>query len=514
MLTRGGRVIQFIEKFCRVPEAKGVGQPLRLLEFQKRFVLDVYDNPAGTSRAYLSVGRKNGKSALIAAILLAHIAGPEARQNSQIISGARSRDQASLVFRLASKMIRLSPELSRVTRIVPSQKTIEGLARGVEYKAISADAQNAHGLSPVLAILDEVGQVRGPEDDFVEAIETAQGAYDDALLLAISTQAPTAADLFSTWLDDAATGRDASIVSHVYAAPEGCDVMDREAWRAANPALGFFRSLPDMEKAAKRAERLPSQENSFRWLFLNQRVNANAPLVTERVFASCAGPVAESFDNYPVFCGLDLAKAAGDMTAFVMVAEISGKWHVKPYYWLPGEGLPEKARMDRAGYMIWHKQGYLETTPGTSVDYDFVATRIANIIAAHDVRAVAYDPHNWSHMRAALRRAGHPEEDLPLPQMGPQPEALFQPFRQGFISMSPAVTVLETAFLDGKIAHGGHPILEYNAKGATVVKDAAGNRKLDKSKSTGRIDGMVALAMAMSVAGAYEAAPAFEYMGL
>jgi phage terminase large subunit-like protein len=166
-------------------------------------LLTIYDNPKGTSRAYLSVARKNGKSALIAGILLAHIVGPEARQNSQIISGARSRDQASLVFRLAEKMVRLSPKLSLLVKIIPSQKSLIGLALNVEYKAISAEAGTAHGLSPVLAILDEVGQVRGQQDAFIEAIETAQGAHDDPLLIAISTQAATDGDMFSIWLDDA-----------------------------------------------------------------------------------------------------------------------------------------------------------------------------------------------------------------------------------------------------------------------------------------------------------------------
>ena len=144
------------------------------MKFQKQFILDVYDNPHGTSRAYLSVARKNGKSALIAAVVLAHLVGPEAKQNSQIISGARSRDQASLVFKLAEKMIRLSPELSKIVRIVPSQKMLIGLICNVEYKAISAKGRTARGLSPSLAILDEIGQVRGPHDAFIEAIETAQ----------------------------------------------------------------------------------------------------------------------------------------------------------------------------------------------------------------------------------------------------------------------------------------------------------------------------------------------------
>ncbi len=242
-MSRSDNVIKFIEGFLRIPEGSQVGQPLKLLPFQKKFIKDIYDNPHGTKRAYCSVSRKNGKSALVAALLLAHIVGPEAKQNSQIISGARSRDQASLVFKLAEKMVRQSPGLQKIVRIVPSQKSLIGLPMNVEYRAISAEAGTAHGLSPVLAILDEVGQVRGPQDSFIDAIVTAQGAYDEPLLIAISTQAPTDADLFSVWLDDAKRSKDKGIVSHVYAATDGAPVTDRKAWKAANPALGLVPLL-------------------------------------------------------------------------------------------------------------------------------------------------------------------------------------------------------------------------------------------------------------------------------
>ena len=137
-MNLGKKIAAFIKAYCKIPEGAKVDQPIKLMKFQKQFILDVYDNLHGTSRAYLSVARKNGKSALIAAVVLAHLVGPEAKQNSQIISGARSRDQAALVFKLAEKMIRLSPELSKIVRIVPSQKMLIGLICNVEYKAISA----------------------------------------------------------------------------------------------------------------------------------------------------------------------------------------------------------------------------------------------------------------------------------------------------------------------------------------------------------------------------------------
>lgn len=168
-LTRGERVIAFIQRYCMVPEGNLLGKPVRLLDFQKKFIREVYDNPHGTSRAYLSIARKNGKTGLIACLLLAHIVGPEAYQNSRITSGARTRKQAAEVFNYAAKMVWMSPELSKLARVVPSGKRIIGLAKHVEYEAISAEAAGAHGGSPILAILDEVGQVKGPNDAVVLA---------------------------------------------------------------------------------------------------------------------------------------------------------------------------------------------------------------------------------------------------------------------------------------------------------------------------------------------------------
>src|SRR5699024_10265522 len=154
-------IIRFIEAYCKTPEGEHVGKPLHLAEFQKAFIRDIYDNPEGTRRAYLSIARKNGKSGLIACLLLAHLVGPEAVPNSQIVSGAQSRDQAALIFNLAVKIINMSTRLQELIHITPSSKRLVGLPRNVEYKALSAEGKTAHGLSPVLAILDEVGQVRG-----------------------------------------------------------------------------------------------------------------------------------------------------------------------------------------------------------------------------------------------------------------------------------------------------------------------------------------------------------------
>lgn len=481
-MTRGDRVIEFIHRYCLIPEGAQVGKPVVLAEFQKEFIRAVYDNPTGTRRAYLAIARKNGKSALIACLMLAHLVGPEKRLNAQIVSGARSRDQASVVFNLAAKMVQLNPALQKVVRIVPSGKRLIGLVANTEYRALAADGTTAHGLSPVLAILDEVGQVKGPRDDFIDAITTAQGAHEEPLLIAISTQAPTDADLFSVWIDDAERSQDPSIVSHVYTAPEGCELDDPVAWKAANPALGLFRSLRDVEEQAAQAMRMPSSENTFRVLTLNQRVNMVSAFVSPGVWK--AGNGAPGGFSGLVFGGLDLS-ATTDLTALVLTCRMDGILHVRPYFWMPNDMVAEASRRDREDYTSWVRQGFIRTTPGKVIDYDFVARDIGEITAGLNIAKIGFDRWRMDRMKASLERMA---VVLPL-----------EPFGQGYVSMSPALDALEADLLAERVRHGGNLPLAMCAKNAVAVPDPAGNRKLDKSKATGRIDGMVALAMAEGV---------------
>ncbi|PYD92647.1 terminase large subunit [Pseudomonas syringae pv. pisi] len=480
--TRGEKVIAFIEKYCRVPEGQHIGKPLQLDQFQKDFILEVYDNPAGTRTAYLSIARKNGKTGLIAGILLAHTVGPEAVQNSQIVSGAMSREQAGLVFKLAVKMIQLNPELQSLIHIVPSSKTLIGTPLNVEYRALSAEGKTAHGLSPILAILDEIGQVRGPQSDFIDAITTAQGAHAAPLLIAISTQAAQDSDLFSIWLDDAEKSQDPHIVSHVYQAPKDCKVTDPEAWKAANPALGSFRSLSDLEQQAERANRMPASENTFRNLCLNQRVSTVSVFVSKDVWVGC-GDDPDSPDGMDLYAGLDLSFRT-DLTAFVVIGKRNGKWSVWAFFWTPEQGLAERAKRDREAYEVWAREGLLLTTPGATVDYGYVAADIARILAelGGDIQAIAFDRYRIDLFKRDAEAQG---VVLPLVEYG-----------QGYKDMTPAIDALESELLNGRISHGMHPVLTMCASNAVIQKDPAGNRKFAKDKATGRIDGMSALAMA------------------
>ena len=484
--TRGERVIAFIEEFCIVPEGMLLGQPMRLEAFQKRFILAIYDNPRTTRRAVLSIGRKNGKTGLIAAILLAHLVGPEAVQNAQILSGAQSRDQAALIYGLASKMVMLSAILRDLVRIVPSSKRLIGLTRNTDYHAISAEGKTAYGLSPVLALLDEMGQVRGPKDDFVDAIETSQGAHTAPLLIVISTQAPNDVDMLSTWIDDAVKSKDPHTVCHVYAADPDCRLDDPTAWHAANPALGKFRSLEDVRVQAERAMRMPSSEPTFRNLVLNQRVEIFSPFISRGVWLLNSHPAEDAaFHSGPVFGGLDLSGKA-DLTSMVLVAYKDDRWHVRVFFWTPERGLRERARRDRAPYDDWAAKGLIRIVPGASIDYEAVARDVVEITEGMQIKAMGFDRWRFDLFKKELDELG--ATALPL-----------TPFGQGFKDMSPALETLESALLNEQIAHGANPVLTMCAANSRVEMDAAGNRKLSKFKAVGRIDGMVALTMAMGM---------------
>jgi phage terminase large subunit-like protein len=483
-MSTGERVCAFIEEYCKVPEGKHVGKPITLAPFQRKFILAVYDNPAGTRRAILSMARKNGKTALIAAICMAHVAGPVAEQNSQVISGAQSRDQASLVFKLMQKMVTLDSRLGAVVRVVPSTKTIFGLRKNVEYMAISAEAKTAHGRSPIVAILDETGQVRGPQDSFVDAIETSQGAHDAPLLLVISTQAAHDSDLLSVWIDDALTGADPTFICHLYTAPNNCDLLDEVAWAAANPALGDFRSAADMSMLAKKAQRMPAFGATFRNLNLNQRIEVSSPFVTRDVWEMNSAPP-ESLDGQVVYGGLDLS-AVSDLTALVLV---SAAGDVHPTFWLPSVGLDDKAKEARAPYTLWAAEGLLMTTPGRAVEYEFIAEHLRGVFDRCDVAALAFDRAYMRFLRPWLVKAGFSDNELEK----------FVDFGQGFMSMAPALRDLESRLLSRRLRHGNHPVLNMCAANAVVVRDDADNRKFTKKKATGRIDGMVSLAMAVGM---------------
>lgn len=434
------------------------------------------------------MARKNGKTALIAALVLVHLCGPEAQINSDIVSAANDREQAAMVFKYVRQIVQLSPQLDNALEVVQSTKRVVYHGRGNAYQAISAEAGTKHGMNPTVVIYDELAQSKSQE--LFDTLETGQGAQYEPMFFTISTQSHDPQHPLSQMIDDALTGEDDSIVCHLYEVPEDvADVFLEENWYGANPALGDFRSLDELQRYAARAKRLPSLENVLRNLYLNQRVTMDATLFPRSVWMACVGEV-DFVDGESVFLALDYAQTT-DLCALAMLGEDSGR--MKVFFWKPEDLMAEHGKRDRKDYQLWLKQGWMEPCPGKTIDPDYVAIKISEIYKQYDVRGLAYDRWRIDQVIKALDRQqidASTDEDASL--------RVF-PWGQGFRDMSPAIDALESAVIEEKLIHPNSPILNWNIANGIVAQDPAGNRKLDKSKTRMRIDGAVAAAMVVGL---------------
>lgn len=486
-------IIDWIERKCRVPEGTLIGRPFLLAEWQKEGIRDIYDNPHpdGTRTAILSFARKNGKTGLASVLLLVHLCGPKYIANSQLFSTAQSREQAALIFNMAAKIVRMSPELRDAIQIKDAAKELLCPDLGTRYRALSAEASTAYGLSPVFTVHDELGQVKGPRSELYEALETATGANLAPLTVIISTQAPTDGDLLSILIDDAMAGNDPRTVCRLYTAPKELDPFAVDTIMLANPAFGEFLNPTEVVGMADAARRMPSREAQYRNLVLNQRVQVNSPFVAPEIWKQNAALPGGMVDGMTFYGGLDLSEV-GDLTALVLIGKRQdGKWGVHPTFWLPERNLVEKSVADRVPYDQWAAEGYLTTTPGNTVKYEWVANVLRDMMSTYDIRKIAFDRWNFSHLKSWLERSGLSENYI---------KEHFVEFGQGYASMSPALRSLEELLRDGLLAHGNNPILSMCVSNTVITLDDAGNRKPSKRKSTGRIDGLVALAMAAAIA--------------
>jgi phage terminase large subunit-like protein len=217
---------------------------------------------------------------------------------------------------------------------------------------------------------------------------------------------------------------------------------------------------------------------------LNQRIDANVQFISDPDWMRCAAPVdMRSLAGMPCYAGLDLSQTT-DMSALVLYWPHDGS--VLPYFWLPEEGLLDRDRKEGGHYRTWRDQGMLETTPGRAINFKFIIKRLAEIRAQYDLQAVAYDRFAINSFKMQCGEMG---VQLPLVERG-----------QGFVAMSPAVQALEAAVLDRRIHHGGHPILRWQVGNVAITMDPSGNRKPDKKRATGHIDGVSAMLMALAIA--------------
>jgi phage terminase large subunit-like protein len=505
-LSRVERVVAFLES---LPITKGVlaGKKMRLLPGQRQFVEALYGRVGEDGRRLIRIAiksepRGNGKTGLLAGLALCHLLGPECEPRGEVYSAAYNKLQSALIFAEMKAIVEAEPTFAarvNVQRYGKILEVMEGDGAGSTFESLSADDKRAHGLSPSLWIFDEFAQC--PSTDLLDNLRTAMGKRNESLGVIISTQAATDQHPLSAMIDDALATDDPSMYVQLAAAPVDADPFDVKTWRDCNEALGVFLDLNEFKSQAAQAKRLPSFLNKFRNLRLNQRVQTNAPFILHETWKACGKPVRPLDDCVEVFGGLDLS-AVQDLTALVLIGQHGGVWHIEPHFWLPGDGLFDRAFLDRVPYDAWYRQGFIKTSPGKSVDYDFVVRELLEIFDRYPIRKIAFDRWMFTQFKAALARGGMSKEQI---------ADKFAEFGQGYRSMSPALRTFESLLLEEKLAHGNNPPLTMCANNATVMTDPAGNRKLIKSKYYGRIDGMVALAMAIGTIPQDVEAPKPEY---
>jgi phage terminase large subunit-like protein len=488
--TRVGRVIAFLES---LPITKGIyaGRKMKLLPGQRKFIEAVYGRVSADGRRQIKIAiksepRGNGKTGLLAGLALCHLLGPECEARGEIYSCAYNKLQAALIFAEMKAIITAVPEFDGRCNLQRHGKVIEvmsGLGAGSTYESLSADDKRAHGLSPSFWIYDEYAQAAN--SDLLDSLRTGMGKRSESLGVVISTQAASDQHPLSQLIDDAVLGEDSSVYLQLAAAPIDADIFDEKVWRACNEALGKFLDLGEFRSQAELAKRSLSFRAKFENLRLNKRVDANVQFISDPDWMACADAIdAKALAGKPCYAGLDLSQTT-DMSALVLYWPHDGS--VLPFFWLPEDGLLDRDQKEGGHYRVWRDRGLLETTVGRAINFAAIIKRLAEIRAQYDLRAVAYDRYAIKMFKTRCDELG---VNLPLIEMG-----------QGFVSMAPAVQALEAAVLDRRIHHCGHPILRWQISNVAIEMDPAGNRKPNKKRATGHIDGVVSLMMAMAAAG-------------
>lgn len=486
-----GRVQAVIEFLESLPITKGklIGSKMKLLPQQRAFIEEVYsDRRERTRIAVLSMPRGNGKTGLIAGLMLCHLMGPEAESRGECYSAAIDRQQAGIIFNEMEAIIHAVPELDGRANVKRWRKEIEvmsGEGVGSTYEALSSDARRAHGLAPCFWAFDELAQAK--DRVLLDNLQTAMGKRNRSLGIIISTQAEDDEHPLSQIIDDGLTGIDPTVVVHLLQAPKDADPFAEKTIEAVNPALDSFLDRSDIMAEAKRAFRIPAFESAFRSRRLNQRISLSSAtqLISPDKWAQCAGATDQSLfmDGRAVYAGLDLSSCL-DLTAFVLACmDDGGNAHLMPFAWTPEATLSTRSLSDRVTYDAWVRQGLLRAVPGEAIDYDYVALDITRICEGMNLVSVAFDKYRIEFLRQSFQRIG---AIYPLKN-----------FQQGFISFGPAVDAFERLVAEGKMRHGGHPVLKWCVNNTQAIMDPAQNRKPDKSRKTGRIDLAVAAIMAV-----------------
>jgi phage terminase large subunit-like protein len=485
------RAVKFINN---LKHTKGVwhGVPFDLLPWQDKIIRDIFgtvkeDGYRKYNTAYVEIPKKNGKSELAAAIALYLTCG-DGEWGAEVYGCAADRQQASIVFDVAVDMVEQCPALKKRIKPILSQKRLVYMPTASFYQVLSAEAYTKHGLNVHGVVFDELHAQ--PNRQLYDVMTKGSGDARKQPLFFLITTAGT--DRHSIcWevhqkADDILRGKkhDPTFYPVIYGIEDDDDWTDEANWYKANPSLDHTIDIEKVRAAYISAKENPAEENIFRQLRLNQWVKQSVRWMPMHLWDRCSFEVnPEKLKGRECYGGLDLSSSI-DITAFVLVfppIPEDDKYYVLPYFWIPEENMNLRVRRDHVPYDIWEQQGYLQTTEGNVIHYGFIEKFIEELWKDYNIKEIAFDRWGAVQMTQNLEGAGF----------------TVVPFGQGYKDMSPPTKELMKLTLEKKIAHGGHPVLSWMMDNIHVRTDPAGNIKPDKEKSTEKIDGAVALIMAL-----------------
>lgn len=493
------RVIGFFRDVLRLNGGEFEGKPFELLSWQVFIVGSLFGwkTEEGVRRfrvAFVLTGKGSGKSPLAAGIGHYMLVSDD-EPRAEIYAAATKKDQAKVLFRDAVAMVSLSPELD--DRLLMSGGTdkhnIAYLATGSFFRPISSEerGRGQSGPRPHCALLDEVHE--HPSNAMVEFLRAGTKGRRQALIMMITNAGSDRHTVCGEYADYAAkicagAIEDDSFFGYVCGLDEDDDpLLDEECWVKANPSLGVTIPPKYLREQVREARAIPSKQNLVLRLNFCRWTESESTWLSRETWMACEAEI--GLDDYygrEFFGGIDLS-GKRDLTALAMVfANDDGTLDAFVEFWTPADTLRERAEMDRVPYELWRDQGHLLTTPGKTVDYGWVASRMGDLSGDFRPRAVLFDRWRIDDLRRELDDQG---VGIELVECG-----------QGFRDMGPAVEALEAEILNGRLRVHTNPVLRWNVASTVLESDPAGNRKFTKRKATGRIDGVVALAMAVKAA--------------
>lgn len=489
---RAERVVRFIE--C-LNHTKGEfhGKPFKLLPWQDKIIRDVfgtmrddYPDQRQFTTAYIEIPKKQGKSELGAALALNMLVNDD-EWKAEVYSCASDRQQAAIVFDVAVDMVKQSPALSKRIKIIPSMKRMVYQPTGSIYQVLSSEVATKHGLNVSACIFDELHTQ--PTRALYDVMTQGSGDARKQPLWFLLTTAGTDRNSICWEVHQKALDllegrkRDPRFYPVIFGLPDDADWQSEANWYKANPSLDKTISIEKVRDAYHKALETPADENMFRQLRLNQWVKQSVRWMPMDKWDECGGNIDMlSLQGRACYGGLDLSSTS-DLTTLVLVfppSDPEEPFLVLPFFWLPEDTLALRVRRDHVMYDVWERQHLLMTTEGNVVHYGFIEAFICQLAEKYNIREIAYDRWNASMMVQTLQDDGF----------------TMIPFGQGFKDMSPPTKEMRIV-LERNLNHGGHPILRWNMDNAFVRTDPAGNLKIDKEKSTEKVDGAVALVMAL-----------------